>query len=56
MLRLAVLQRKINEATDVTPRFKEQSRVHLIQAPKKTTYIIIVYRDKCHNYIRVLIT
>jgi hypothetical protein len=25
----------------VTPGFKEQSRVHLIHAPKKTTYIII---------------
>jgi hypothetical protein len=25
---------------DVTPGFKEQSRVHLIHAPKKTTYII----------------
>jgi hypothetical protein len=24
----------------VTPGFKEQSRVHLIHAPKKTTYII----------------
>jgi hypothetical protein len=24
----------------VTPRFKEQSRVHLIYAPKKTTHII----------------
>jgi hypothetical protein len=28
-----------NEAT-VTPGFKGQSRVHLIHAPKKTTYII----------------
>jgi hypothetical protein len=25
---------------DVTPGFKEQSRVHLIHASKKTTYII----------------
>jgi hypothetical protein len=25
---------------NVTPGFKEQSRVHLIHAPKKTTYII----------------
>jgi hypothetical protein len=25
----------------VTPRFKGQSRVHLIHAPKETTYIII---------------
>jgi hypothetical protein len=38
-------------ATDFcnTPGFKGQSRVHLIHAPKKTTYIIRVYRDKCHN-------
>jgi hypothetical protein len=26
--------------TSVTPGFKGQSRVHLIHAPKKTTYII----------------
>jgi hypothetical protein len=25
---------------DVTPGFKGQSRMHLIHAPKKTTYII----------------
>ena len=30
-----------NGHLDVTPGFKEQSRVHLIHAPKKTTYIII---------------
>jgi hypothetical protein len=42
--------------SSVTPDFKEQSRVHLIHAPKKTTYIITVYRDKCHIKIRVLIT
>jgi hypothetical protein len=30
--------------------------VHLIYAPKNTTHIITVYRDKCHNIIRVLIT
>jgi hypothetical protein len=28
------------ELNAVTPRFKGQSRVHLIHAPKKTTYII----------------
>jgi CCR4-NOT transcription complex subunit 7/8 len=38
------------------PGFKEQSRVHLIYTPKKTTHIIIVYRDKCHNITIVLIT
>jgi hypothetical protein len=30
-----------NSSVNVTPGFKEQSRVHLIHAPKKTTYIII---------------
>jgi hypothetical protein len=30
----------IARLTAVTPGFKEQSRVHLIHAPKKTTYII----------------
>jgi hypothetical protein len=30
-----------SDTTSVTPGFKEQSRVHLIHAPKKTTYIII---------------
>jgi hypothetical protein len=29
-----------SDTTSVTPGFKEQSRVHLIHAPKKTTYII----------------
>jgi hypothetical protein len=28
------------DTTSVTPGFKGQSRVHLIHAPKKTTYII----------------
>jgi hypothetical protein len=32
---------KLTQYLDVTPGFKEQSRVHLIHAPKKTTYIII---------------
>jgi hypothetical protein len=31
---------ELNYPTHVTPGFKEQSRVHLIHAPKKTTYII----------------
>jgi hypothetical protein len=31
---------KCYEASIVTPEFKEQSRVHLIYAPKKTTHII----------------
>jgi hypothetical protein len=30
----------------VTPGFNEQSRVHLIHAPKKTTYIITKFIDK----------
>jgi hypothetical protein len=29
-----------SDTTSVTPGFKEQSRVHLIHAPKETTYII----------------
>jgi hypothetical protein len=29
-----------SDTTSVTPGFKGQSRVHLIHAPKKTTYII----------------
>jgi hypothetical protein len=32
---------KIVVSCVVTPGFKGQSRVHLIHAPKKTTYIII---------------
>jgi hypothetical protein len=39
-----------------TPGFKGQSRVHLIHALKNNTYSNRVYRDKCHNIIRVLIT
>jgi hypothetical protein len=30
----------VNDMPNVTPGFKGQSRVHLIHAPKKTTYII----------------
>jgi hypothetical protein len=29
-----------SDTTSVTPGFKEQSRMHLIHVPKKTTYII----------------
>jgi hypothetical protein len=29
-----------NTETNITPRFKEQSRMHLIHAQKKTIYII----------------
>jgi hypothetical protein len=32
-----------DQRTYVTPSFKEQSQVHLIHAPKKTTYIIIEF-------------
>jgi hypothetical protein len=41
---------------NVTPGFKEQSRVHLIHAPKKTTYIIIECIEINVTIIRVLIT
>ena len=40
----------------VTPGFKEQSRVHLIHAPKKTTYIITKCIEINVTIIRVLIT
>jgi hypothetical protein len=40
----------------VTPGFKEQSRVHLIHAPKKTTYIITECIEINVTIIRVLIT
>jgi hypothetical protein len=43
-------------ATVVTPGFKEQSRVHLIHAPKKTTYIITECIEINVTIIRVLIT
>jgi hypothetical protein len=33
-------QSRVTYWVPVTPGFKEQSRVHLIHAPKKTTYII----------------
>jgi hypothetical protein len=29
-----------SDTTSITPGFKEQRQVHLIHAPKKTTYII----------------
>jgi hypothetical protein len=34
------LDRFVMVSTSVTPKFMGQSRVHLIHAPKKTTYII----------------
>jgi hypothetical protein len=40
----------------VTPGFKGQSRVHLIHAPKKTTYIITEFIEINVTIIRVLIT
>jgi hypothetical protein len=43
-------------ALAVTPGFKEQSRVHLIHAPKKTTYIIIECIEINVIIIRVFIT
>jgi hypothetical protein len=43
-------------ARSVTPGFKGQSRVHLIHAPKKTTYIITECIEINVIIIRVLIT
>jgi hypothetical protein len=40
----------------VTPGFKGQSRVHLIHAPKKTTYIITKCIEINVTIIRVFIT
>jgi hypothetical protein len=40
----------------VTPGFKGQSQVHLIHAPKKTTYIITECIEINVTIIRVLIT
>jgi hypothetical protein len=40
----------------VTPGFKEQSRVNLIHAPKKTTYIIIECIEINVTIIRIFIT
>jgi hypothetical protein len=37
---LSIVRADEGEKTCVTPGFKEQSRVNLIHAPKKTTYII----------------
>jgi hypothetical protein len=45
-----------SEGTGVTPEFKEQSQVHLIQAPKKTTYIITECIEINVTIIRVFIT
>jgi hypothetical protein len=41
---------------NITPGFKEQSRVHLIHAPKKTTYIITECIEINVKLIRVFIT
>jgi hypothetical protein len=41
---------------DVTPGFKGQSRVHLIHAPKKATYIITECIEINVTIIRVFIT
>jgi hypothetical protein len=50
LVRLVVPSSKMLQHTRcVTPGFKEQGRVHLIHAPKKTTYIITECRDKCHK-------
>jgi hypothetical protein len=38
---MLIPEQVVDEEEIVTPDFKEQSRVHLIHAPKKTTYIII---------------
>jgi hypothetical protein len=40
---LSVLKNGAPDCPVVTPGFKEQSRVHLIHASKKTTYIITEY-------------
>jgi hypothetical protein len=44
-----------SDTTSVTPGFKEQSWVHLIHAPKKTTYIITKCIDINVTVIRVLL-
>jgi hypothetical protein len=48
----------INAYIGVTPGFKEQSQVHLIHAAMQedNIYNNRVYRDKCHNNIKVFIT
>jgi hypothetical protein len=45
-----------SDTTSVTPGFKGQSRVHLIHAPKKTTYIITECIEINDTIIRVFIT
>jgi hypothetical protein len=40
MFYITVQMLEIFECSCVTPGFRGQSRVHLIHAPKKTTYII----------------
>jgi hypothetical protein len=44
------------DTTSVTPGFKEQSQVHLIHAPKKTTYIITECIEINVTIIRLFIT
>jgi hypothetical protein len=47
----------IRKSLSVTPGFKEQSRVHLIYAPEKTTHIITQCIEiNVINIINVLIT
>jgi hypothetical protein len=49
---------RASELMDIVshPSFKEQSRVHLIHAPKKTTYIITECIEINVTIIRVFIT
>jgi hypothetical protein len=51
-----VTSEKPEGSGSVTLGFKEQSRVHLIHAPKKTTYIITDYIEINVTIIRVFIT
>jgi hypothetical protein len=46
----------LRDSDCVTPGFKEQSQVHLIHAPKKTTYIITECIEINVTIIKVLIT
>jgi hypothetical protein len=51
------LSSELEEKDLVTPGFKEQSRVHLIYAPDKTTHIITECIEiNVINIINVLIT
>jgi hypothetical protein len=55
-MRSSVFLMLVASCTSVTPGFKEQSRVHLIHAPKKTTYIITECIEINVMIIRVFIT